>query len=90
MKSGKMKPILSISTPATENKSDCKPHTFGEAIKAGYYVYDSKKSYGYISRKTNINQQTIKTAAGSRRGELFVEIPSYTETAYFYRLYIRK
>lgn len=93
MNNGKMKPMLSISTPATENERDCrrkKPLTFDEAIKAGFYVYDKKKSYGYISRKLDIKNQIVKTAAGSRRGELYIEIPSYTDTAFFYRLYIRK
>lgn len=64
--------------------------TFKQALEIGYYVYDIKKTYGYISRLTITDKQLVKTGKGSRRGELFVEIPNYTGTTFYYRYYIRK
>lgn len=66
------------------------PRTYGEAIASGYITADRKYSRGYISRKTDINNQPIKIAAGKRKGDIYINIPSYDSTRYHYRLYLKR
>ena len=58
------------------------PKNVKEAIDIGYEVGDRKYSRGYISRKINTLNQPIKIAGGTRKGELYYEIPSYNSTTY--------
>lgn len=64
--------------------------TYGEAKALGYETYETRFAAGYLSRKIDVDAQPVETAGGSRRGELYVDVPNYGSTRYHYRLYIRK
>lgn len=64
--------------------------TYLEAIKSGYCEGDTKYQRGYISRKTDINNQIVRVAGGSRHGDLYVIAPCYHSTQYVVRVYLRK
>lgn len=64
--------------------------TYKEALKNGYKNGDTKLHRGYLSRKINIDNQEVKVAGGSRRGQLYVELPCYISTQYTYRQYLVK
>ncbi len=66
------------------------PETYGEAIANGYITADHQYSRGYISRKTDINNQPIKIAGGKRKGDIYIDIPSYDSTRYHYRTYLKR
>lgn len=66
--------------------------TYGEAKAAGYRVSEirlSRRGY-YVSRNVIIDNQPVLTAGGYRRGELYVEIPSFHSTMYSYRYYLEE
>lgn len=64
------------------------PKTWGEAKAQGWIEVDVTYARGYISRKTDIDNQPIKIASGSRKGELYYEHPCFHSTLYFYRVYV--
>lgn len=64
--------------------------TYGEAILAGYRNGDIKWFQGYISRKINPYDQPVKVARGTRKGQLYVELPSYISNSYHCRQYLIK
>lgn len=64
--------------------------TYKEAREAGYIDGDMKYTAGYISRKTNIDNQPVKVAGGSRKGQLYILVPCWHSTTYCFRLYLKK
>lgn len=64
--------------------------SFKEAISNGYQMGSTSFQRGYISRKTNTNDQPVKVAGGNRRGELYILLPNYDSTKYCIRQYLRK
>lgn len=64
--------------------------TYNEAINNGYKNGEQKFFMGYVSRKANIANQEVKVAAGSRKGELYVELPYWHSTKYSIRQYLVK
>lgn len=67
-----------------------KPKTLKEALDQGYIIVDRKYQRGYISRKINEMDQTIKVAGGRRAGDLYIKLPCYKSTQYFFRAYLKK
>jgi len=61
-----------------------------EAVAAGYIMSDAKWERGYVSRKSDIAKATVQVAGGSRKGELFVIMPSWDSTQYCVRQYLTK
>lgn len=66
------------------------PKTYADAIAQGYT--DSAATYqrGYISRKSIIANAPIHVAGGSRKGQLYVLLPSRKSTQYCIRQYLIK
>lgn len=64
--------------------------TYTEAKARGYKDADSTWFRGYVSRKIDTDQQTVKVAGGSRKGQLYVELPSWASTNYAIRQYLVK
>lgn len=64
--------------------------TWAEYKAAGYRVVGSAFARGYVSRKIDVNEQEIKVAGGSRKGQLYYEAPTYLSTQYHKRVYIAK
>lgn len=66
------------------------PTTYAEALEMGYKPADYKWMPGYLSRKTDITKQPVIEARGTRKGDLYVEVPSWKSTQYHHRLYLVK
>lgn len=66
------------------------PETLKEAIANGYMITEKRLARGYISRRVNPAYQPVKIAGGSRKGQLFVELPNFESTTYHYRCYLTK
>ena len=64
--------------------------TLREAMQNGYKFGDTVLQRGYISRKTNISEQEVLTAKGTRKGQKYVLLPNFTGTQYCYRQYLIK
>lgn len=64
--------------------------TYAEAKKNGYIAADCTYFRGYISRKINADDQLVKVAGGSRKGQLYVELPCWHSTNYAIRQYLTK
>lgn len=64
--------------------------TYREALAAGYKNADRQYTQGYVSRKVDIMGLPVQVAKGTRKGELFVNIPSWDSTRYSYRQYLTK
>ena len=64
--------------------------TYKDAIRKGYRNADSRFHRGYVSRKIDPEKQEVKAAGGSRKGQLYVELPSWKSTRYFIRQYLTK
>lgn len=64
--------------------------TYDEAINNGYKNGEQRFFMGYVSRKANIANQEVKIAAGSRKGEMYVELPYWNSTKYSIRQYLVK
>ncbi|MEG0578377.1 MAG: hypothetical protein RR490_00430 [Niameybacter sp.] len=60
--------------------------TYKQAIENGYTKGHTAYQRGYISRKTDINTQTVLTG---RKG-LYVLIPAFNTTIYCIRQYLKK
>lgn len=56
--------------------------TYREALAAGYRDADARMYRGYVSRKIDIMAQEVQIAGGSRKGELYVELPNPRSTYY--------
>lgn len=61
-----------------------------EALEQGYKMADMKYQRGYVSRKTNREEQKVQVAGGSRKGQLYVLVPCFESTQYCYRLYLTR
>lgn len=66
------------------------PKTLKEAVDNGYVIAEKTHARGYISRRLKPENQPVKIAGGSRKGQLFVELPSFDSTTYHYRCYLTK
>lgn len=64
--------------------------TVREAHEQGYRDWDISYFRGYVSRKTNTDNQPVKVAGGRRKGQLYYEAPSFLSTKYALRVYITK
>lgn len=59
-----------------------------EALQSGYTLGNRTSHRGYISRKVDQNNQPIKRAGGSRAGQLYIELPRFDSSQYYYRQYL--
>lgn len=64
--------------------------TFAEALESGYKPADMQYTKGYVSRRSDLAKQPVHVAGGSRKGELYILIPSFKSTRYCLRWYLRK
>lgn len=64
--------------------------TYAEAKAQGYKDAGQTWFRGYVSRRVNPDNQPVKVAGGSRKGELYVELPSWESTTYSIRQYLAK
>lgn len=67
-----------------------KPKTLGEALAQGYTIGETMTQNKYVSRKTEINDDTplIECKANHRKGQLYYELPNWKSTRYSYRQYL--
>lgn len=61
--------------------------TYAEALAAGYKVVRVAFARGYVSRKTNMDEQPVME---SKRCGLYVDAPCWKSTTYHYRYYLDK
>lgn len=64
--------------------------TYKEAKALGYKPGDMMLTYGYVSRKVNMDDQEVFEAKGSRKGQLYILAPNWKSTTYCYRMYLKK
>ena len=64
--------------------------TVQEALAAGYKEADRTFQRGYLSRKTDVFKQEVKSAGGSRQGQIYYLAPCWKTTNYCYRVYLTK
>ena len=64
--------------------------TYKDAISQGYKAGDTKYQRGYVSRRIDPLSQTVHTAGGNRKGQLYILLPSYQSTQYCIRQYLVK
>lgn len=64
--------------------------TYDEALKAGYRDGAQRYFRGYVSRRVDIGKQSVKTAGGNRKGQLYVELPCFHSSQYAIRQYLSK
>lgn len=64
--------------------------TYWEALNSGYRVSCIKWQRKYVSRKVDIMDQPVKFAGGSRKGQPYIELPSWQSTQYSLRAYLEK
>ena len=62
--------------------------TYAEALQVGYVDGDLSYTRGYVSRRSDLNQQRVYIAGGRRQGDLFVLLPCWTSTKYCFRQYL--
>ena len=60
-----------------------------EAREKGYIEFDTSYARGYISRKTEIEEQELKIAGGNRKGELYYEKSCLNSSKYHFRVYMK-
>lgn len=66
------------------------PKTLKDAYDAGYKITETKHVRGYLSRRIDDYEQPVKIAGGIRKGQLYVELPSFASSTYHYRCYLTK
>lgn len=62
--------------------------TYFEAIENGYTNGEQAYHRGYISRRIDQSSQPVKIAGGSRKGQLYVELPCWQSSQYIIRQYL--
>jgi hypothetical protein len=62
--------------------------TYADAKEKGYKDGRTTWQRGYISRKTNIENQPVNIAGGTRKGEAYILVPSWRSTSYCHRRYL--
>lgn len=62
--------------------------TYAEVRALGYTLADTTWEAGYLSRKTVISTQPVLYAGGKRKGQPYVEMPSFVSNRYFIRQYL--
>lgn len=60
-----------------------------DLMSLGYYVDDTKWAQGYISRNVDSALTRVKVGSGRRKGQLYVDVPSWESTQYHIREYLR-
>lgn len=64
--------------------------TYADLQKLGYVKDDCTTTQGYISRKEDINTQIVQVGKGSRKNQLYIEVPSFKMTLLHFRYYLKK
>lgn len=64
--------------------------TYGEALKAGYVDAEQSWERGYVSRVIDPLEQEVQVAGGTKKGRLYVLLPSMRSTKYCIRQYLRR
>lgn len=62
--------------------------TYKEAIDLGYKHGDRRWAQGYRSRKCDLDSLPVLYAKGVRRGQPFIELPSWNSNRYHIRQYL--
>lgn len=62
--------------------------TYDEALANGYRDGDLMYFQGYVSRRVDQGEQPVMIAEGSRKGELYVELPNWRSTNFSFRQYL--
>ena len=62
--------------------------TYEEALHKGYRLGDRMYTIGYLSRTIDVMSQPVKVAGGSRKGQLYVDVPAYQTSRYHMRQYL--
>ena len=60
---------------------------FRNMLHLGFEVNDAEWTQGYVSRKADPLEALAFVAGGSRKGQIFVEMPCYFSTKYCFRQY---
>ena len=63
---------------------------YKEALEKGYIEAEQAWERGYVSRLVNLEDQEVLTAGGTKKGRLYVLLPSWRSTQYCIRQYLRK
>lgn len=72
----------------TEVENGYTDMSYAEALKNGYKKGDVAWSRGYVSRTTDTDDLIVRVAGGKRKGQLFVDLPSWSSTTYHVRQYL--
>lgn len=65
--------------------------TLREALDEGYKLNNMTYQRGYVTRKPRKPEEIwVKTAGGTRKGELYILMPCFTSTRFCYRVYLSK
>ena len=64
--------------------------TAAEALNQGYKIKELRFQFGYISRKTTLEDADVIEGKGRRKGQLYFLWPNFTSTRYCYRFYLEK
>ena len=62
--------------------------SYKQAIKNGWQIADERSQRKYVSRKVNLENQPVLAAGGHRKGEFYVEVPSWQSSRYSIRRYL--
>lgn len=62
--------------------------TYAQALENGYRDGDLMYFQGYVSRRVNQGEQPVMIAGGTRKGELYVELPNWRSTNFSFRQYL--
>lgn len=63
--------------------------TYKDYLEAGWTDGALKYQRGYVSRKTNLDEQEVLTAGGRRKGQKYILCPCWESTTYCYRQYLK-
>lgn len=64
--------------------------TYADLKNFGYVQDVCTTTQGYISRKTDINRQLVQIGKGTRKNQLYIEVPSFKMTLLHFRYYLKK
>ena len=62
--------------------------TYKQALLSGYTHGDRRWAQGYRSRRCDPDEQPLLYAHGKRRGQPYVELPSWASNRYHIRQYL--
>lgn len=81
--------IIELPKGTPQYKEETKMLLKSDLMSLGYYVYDTRWTQGYISRHIDTRLTRVKVANGRRKGQLYVEVPSWESTQYHIREYLK-